>query len=276
MQHTHRAVSKEGTVGGMACYVLEDGRVVFTKRTVVKLLSGGGGDTGDADLSRRLARLPKDLASTTVFVRFIRPGGGIGHGVDDETLGRIFEAYTDGLVNGTLHAQQVPVAQRAYAVWKKHAALGLRTHGYLATGYDPNQAMPRLSAWVERLFRKEPGEWTRMFDHEVTSAIAELYGLRMQGNRIPRWMGAVFDKLYRLTLGTVGKQTLKALNPTPHYGSNHHQYLQPEAQEEFRRLTKAIAYLARRSGRSVDYFWHQVGELLGTSPGVQVELPHVH
>jgi hypothetical protein len=260
-----KAVSREGKIGDVSCYVLDDGRAVLTKTSTQEALSAGA---GSRNFDRLLARLQQKTGQITVapVFEFDLPGGGLAEAIDDESFANIVQAYVDGLVLGKLHPQQIPVAQRAYELQKVWARVGLRAHIMAATGMEPENAIARIRSYAERLFRREPREWERRFSHEFCEAVCGVYGWKMQGRRIPQQMAAVFDKLYRLILGKDGKAALKARNPSPHHHSNHHQHLADELDRELPTLTRAIVYIAHRSGRNVELFWSQVAELLGVQP----------
>jgi hypothetical protein len=265
-QNRPKAVSREGKIGDVSCYVLDDGRAVLTKRSTIRALQGGEHGTTNLDqYVERLQRKTGPIAVSTAF-EFELPGGGIAEAIDDESFANIVQAYVDGLVLGKLHPQQVPIAQRAYELQKTWAKIGLRAHIMTATGVEPEGAIARLRSYAERLFRREPRDWERRFSHEFCEAVCGVYGWKMNGRRIPQQMSAVFDKLYRLILGNDGKAALKARNPNPHHGSNHHQHLADELDRELPTLTRAIVYIAHRSGHNIEMFWSQVEELLGVHP----------
>lgn len=267
-----KAISKEGKIGSVSCYVLDDGRCVLAKRTVLSELQPGA--SGSGDLDRYLARLSNKVGTLQVppVFEFVTPTGQVADGYDDESFTNIIQAYVDGLVLGKLHPQQIPVAQRAYELQKTWAKIGLRAHILAVTGQQPRTVVARIRSYAEQLFRREPRDWERRFSHEFVESICEVYGWKMVGKRVPHQMAAVFDKLYRLMLGKDGKAALKARNPYPSFGSNHHQHLADELDRELPTLTRAIVYIAHRSGRNIEYFWRQVEELLGLSP-VQLDIP---
>jgi hypothetical protein len=266
-----KAISKEGKIGSVSCYVLDDGRCVLSKNSARTELSAG---SGSHDFDRQMERLSKKVGGLSLapVFEFTPPGGGVAEAIDDESFANIVQAYVDGLVLGKLHAQQIPVAQRAYELQKSWAKVGLRAHILTVTGMKPATVFERVRSYAERIFRREPREWERRFSHEFVESVCEVYGWHMVGRRIPNQMASVFDKLYRLILGDAGKAALKARNPHPQKGSNHHQHLADELDRELPTLTRAIVYIAHRSGRNVDYFWRQIEELLGIKP-IQMDIP---
>jgi hypothetical protein len=271
MKTLPKAVSREGKIGAVSCYVLDDGRCVLSKNTVQQVL---GGSAGSKDFGRLLQRLSKRIDGFTAppVFEFVMPGGGIGEAVDDESFARIAEAYVGGLVSGRLHTQQIPIAQRAHELQKTWAKVGLRAHILAATGTAPEPAIRGVQTYAEGLLARHSPDWSPSHRSEFLDAVSGVYGRSMQGRRVSPEMAAVFDKLYRLMLGPEAKAALKARNPEPRFGSNHHQHLAEELDRELPTLTRAIIYIAHRSGRDVPYFWRQVAELLGLN-AVQEDSP---
>lgn len=260
-----------GKIGAIDCYVLEDGRCVLSKSSSVRELTGG---TRDSNLSRYIERLEAKVGKIQVnpVFQFRTPDGQLAEAVDDESLSNVIAAYVDGLVHGKLHPQQIPVALRAYDLQKTYAKIGLRAHILTIAGVEPRTAVQRVRFYAERLLRREPREWTRVYSKAFVRSICELYGWSQEGDRVPPQMAAIFTKLYRLMLGRDGQAALKARCPNPTHGNNQHQILCDELASELPGLTNAIAYIANKNGRNVDRFWREIEELLGLAP-MQTELP---
>lgn len=268
---TRPKATHHGKIGSVDCYVLDDGRCVLSKNTAQAELSGGAGSRNFDRLLDRLASKVGQISVAPVF-DFQTTSGAIAEAIDDESFANIVQAYVDGLVLGKLHAQQVPVAQRAYDLQKSWAKVGLRAHILSVTGAEPRTVIERVRSYAEQLFRRDPRDWERRFSSEFIAAVCGVYGWRQHGKRVPHQMAAVFDKLYRMMLGKDGKAALKARCPDPRHGNNQHQHLADELDRELPTLTRAIIYIAHRSGTNVEYFWSQVAELLGLAP-VQIDLP---
>jgi hypothetical protein len=266
-----RAVGKEGKIGAVSAYTLDDGRCVLSERGVVLELSGA---THEGNLGRYLARLSSKVEGLTVnpSFEFILPGGGIANAVIDEDFMKIVSAYVDGLVLATLAPKQIPVAQRMYELQKTWAPIGLRAHILSITGQEPATVVARVRSFAELLFRREPRDWSRRFSPEFVQSVCGVYNWHVDGKRIPHQMSAVFAKLYTIMLGPDGKAALKARNPDPRWGSNHHQHLSDELDTELIMIERAIIYIAHRSGHNIAYFWRQVEELLGIT-SIQIDLP---
>lgn len=272
-----KAVSKEGKIGAVSCYVLDDGRCVLSLRGVVAALEGKGASdhgAGHAKLARYTDRLSSrvgQIAMGPVF-EFDPPTGPPAQAVDDESFANLIDAYIDGLIMGKLHAQQIPIAMRARELQKAWAKIGLRAHIFAVTGHDTKKSFDEVRTYAERLFLATPREWSPTFPREFVEDVCGVYGWIFVGNRQPRQFASIYDKLYRMVLGDDGKAALKSRNPSPRHRSNHHQHLADEIARELTPLARAIAYIARRSGRSRDVFWREVARLLGDDDG-QGSLP---
>src|SRR5690606_3897925 len=101
-----------------------------------------------------------------------------------------------------------------------------------ATGYQEQRSSTEL-AFIHRAFlRDDKSDWERMWGFGVTEALCLLHRVRhIEGNRMPRMLASTFDKIYRLILGDDIVDEMKRRNPSPQYGSNHHQWLTPEARQ---------------------------------------------
>jgi hypothetical protein len=257
----------EGKIGSVDCYVLDDGRFVLSRTMLQSALSGGS--PGAKDFDRQIQRLSSKISTFQAppTIEFVTLSGQTAKGIDDEALAEICQAYTDSLVNGTIHTKTLPVAQRAYELQKSWAKIGLRTAILIATGIKPKTVVEEARSFIERVLRSAPRDYSVVYDVEFTDAIRRLYGHpRRVGDskRQPRFMASVYGKFYRKFLGTDIAKIIKERNPYPSSNTSlHHQWLVDEVLRELQSIRSAIIYIAGRSGRSVTYFWEQIDELLG-------------
>jgi hypothetical protein len=265
-----RATHK-GKIGDVEVYVLEDGRCVLSKRSAAAaLLSGARASDFDRFLER-LSNRNKALRAAPHF-EFLTTDNRIALAVDDETFASVIEACVEGMIKNTLDPKQYHIAERAYDLQKSYSRIGLRAHILAVSGVEPRTVVQVIGCFAERVLRRDKRDWERRFSSEFIAAVCQVYGWQQTGNRVPQQMAAVFDKLYRLILGKEARQRLRERCPNPRHGNNQHQWLCDELDHEFPAITSGITYIARRSGRSVKYFWRQVEEFLGVVP-VQTEMP---
>ncbi len=226
-----KAITREGSIlGHVTCYVLEDGRRVITKRSAVAALSSS--DRKGSDLTTYIERLPNGselLATSANFVEFNLPGGRVGHGVDAKTFAKMLQLYAAALQAGQLRADQMPVALRAVQLLAGVAEVGIVALVDEATGYRA-QLVAQNKAFVYRaLLQESMSEWSLMWPAEFVDAICRLHGKRYTGGAQPAWLASTYEKIYRIILGDDAVDEMQRRNPEPKHGTNHHQWLTPEA-----------------------------------------------
>jgi hypothetical protein len=272
-----KAIGKEGSIGRMDCYVLDDGTAVVTKRSMVAVLSGADdGGAKDGHLERHLERLPNGSALLTVgpsIIEFSLPGGGMAHGLTSDLVCEITNLYVQGLIAGKLHPKQVPVAFRALENQQLYANVGLKQHILEVTGHQAFRPGQAPSTLIERLLRKDPREWSRQYSHEFVEAVCTVYRWKVRGNTIPRQMAAIFTKLYRMLLGDDVYFELKSRCPEPQKGDCLHQYLSDEIALRLPEITRAIIYIARKAGHNRNRFWRNIQEMMADEVQIELDLP---
>lgn len=225
-----KAITREGSIlGNVTCYVLEDERRVITKRAAVAALSSG---PNNAHLERSIERLPNGsalLAAGPNFIEFSLPGGRVGHGIEAKTFARMLQLYAAALQAGQLRADQMPVALRAVRLLAGVAEVGIVALVDEATGYRA-QLVAENKAFVYRaLLQDSASDWALMWPAEFVDAICRLHGRRYAGGTQPAWLASTYEKIYRIILGEDAVDEMQRRNPEPKHGTNHHQWLTPEA-----------------------------------------------
>lgn len=92
---------------------------------------------------------------------------------------------------------------------------------------------------------------------EFVDAVVRLHGQRYTGGPHPQWLSSTYDCVYRMILGSDICDEMKRRNPSPAYGSNHHQWLTPEARQKVEGQIGIVTALAETSG-SKDEFWQRM------------------
>lgn len=109
--------------------------------------------------------------------------------------------------------------------------------------------------YVARLLLADAtSDWDLMWPAEFTQAICRLHSIEWDGRVQPKFMASTYERIYRKLLGDEVYDLLKARNPEPHFGSNHHQWLTPKAREAVSRSIPAITMAAKQS-RTKEEFW---------------------
>lgn len=250
--------------GLLDCYVLDDERRVVSQRGMVRALSGGS-DSGN--LGQYLARLPGNSAVSTLgtVVEFATPNGAVAKGIEATAIPDLLQLYIAALEAGTLHAQQVPVAMRAAKMLGALAKIGIIALVDEATGFQAQREAAALSFAFRAILLESTCQWDLMWPVEFVESVCKLHGEAFDGGAQPRFLASTYDKLYHLILGDEVCAELKRRNPEPKFGSNHHQWLTPEAREVVRRQIPVVIALADTSG-SKEEFWARVEHKYANRP----------
>ncbi len=89
--------------------------------------------------------------------------------------------------------------------------------------------------------------WTKAWQDELMHELCKLRGELFTG-RHPRWCARINAVVYECLLGKELYAKLKALNPSPSKGHNHHQLISPEYRTAFEQQLGYVCALAEQSG----------------------------
>lgn len=242
--------------GLLDCYVLEDERRVVSQRGVVRALTGDA--AGSTSLDRFLQRLPQKYShlATPPVIEFVRPGGGVANGRDVLWLSDLLDAYVDAFMAGELHAQQTKLALQARKIQVAASKVGWTALVDEATNYQLVREATALSFAFRAILLESRATWDLMWTPDFSESMCRLHGAPFDGTQ-PRFLASTYEKLYRLVLSDEVYEELKRRNPEPSFGTNHHQWLTPEAREVIRRQIPILTALAETCG-SKDEFWARV------------------
>lgn len=98
--------------------------------------------------------------------------------------------------------------------------------------------------------------WDMMFSEGLKESLCKLYGLPLTKSS-PRWLASVYRKLYRIVADKECYAEMKARNPDPRRGSNHHQLFDEGVRERFRQHLGLIEYTAKVAVTRKD-FWQRL------------------
>ena len=254
----HRA-THTGTLfdGLMDVHVLEDGTRLSTQRGVIRALKTGG--TKNGDLGRNLAKLPKRFAhlAVTPRIEFVTVNGQRANGCSVEWIADLLSAYVDAYMCGELHHKQEPLAKNAHKMQMAIAKIGLVALVDEATGYEEIRKAGELSFMFRAILSESTGEWDLMWPPDFVDAIMRLHGKRFNGGTHPQWLASTYEKLYAIILTPEVASELKKRNPHPSFGTNHHQWLTPEAKRILHAQVPFVTELANQS-RTKAEFWERV------------------
>ncbi len=95
--------------------------------------------------------------------------------------------------------------------------------------------------------RTQPAPWTKTWRDELMVELCTLKGELFTG-RQPRWCARINSVVYECLLGKELSAQLKAQNPNPSKGHNHHQLITAEYRATFTGKLRDVMLLARHSG----------------------------
>lgn len=253
-----KAIAKGKLFDRYDCYVLEGGVRVLSKRGVVALLSGESSGDKDGQIEKRIRALPsryRHLAAGT-NVAFALPGGQVGHAVDADTIIDLCFAYIEAGRRGELRKSQLHYADNALDfICRAASTTGIVALIDEATGYDA----VRKRGDLLRIFRENLGPWEHTFSGQLVHRLCQLgcageKHVDWHAGPYPRPLAKTFRRIYDLVLGEAAAQHLKAINPEPKSGSNHHQWLTDEAHELLKRNMALITFAAQQSHSRKEFF----------------------
>lgn len=221
--------------GRLDCYVLDDERRVISANGTVRALTAGAVERGD--LSRYINGLPSRFAelASRPKIEVTRPEGGTAHCYEATFLADLCQAYVDALGAGELRASQTHLGVNAARLLGAFAKVGIIALVDEATGYQSQREASALSFAFRAILLESACQWDLMWPPDFVAAICRLHGETWSGGAHPAYLASTYDKLYHLVLGDAVCAELKLRNPEPKFGTNHHQWLTPEAREVVRR-----------------------------------------
>jgi hypothetical protein len=117
----------------------------------------------------------------------------------------------------------------------------------------------RRGKLLPRLLADEPCAWDPMWTRETVSALCRVYNWPYYpGDSIPAPLASVIAKIYRVVLEPENYEAMKAVNPEPRHGQNHHQWLSEQARPRFRselHMIRGFAAVACEYEEPSKAFW---------------------
>lgn len=242
--------------GALDCYVLDDERRVVSHRGIVRTLTSNGTGAGrnSGNLEPYLSRLPNKFSHLNVGaeIEFASPGGK-AKGREATWLVELLKAYDEADDEGLLHPKQVPLAKNARRILRALAGVGLVALIDEATDYQRVREAENLSFTFRAILLDRYGDWDLMWTPDFVEQMCRLHRQPFDGTQ-PRFIASTYEKLYRLILTDEVYEELKRRNPEPSFGTNHHQWLTPEARTVVGRQVPILTALAETCD-SKEAFW---------------------
>lgn len=241
--------------GEVECHVLENGERIISSRGFVVAFASDQGGSKNANSERQIARILKDSDAFKVDprVEFVANGG--KHlGYPAELLVDVCDSYIDGLIDGTLHPKQIPLAHRARQIQRAFAKLGIIALVDEVTGFQEQREKNALQLKLNAFLLDDPAEWERMFKPEFYTLLSKLYRVKFPSGKRPAFFGWFTRKfVYAPVLDVEVANELDVRNPEPRHGSNHHQHLTPNARVLLARQIDVVMVLMKQSEDFADF-----------------------
>lgn len=220
------------------CFVLDNGVRVLSARRMLRALGSGA---KDGTFRRFLDRIASESEGLKVepMITF-RAKGGIHHGYPAELLSRICSAVTDLALAGKVHHKRLHLVAHMRNIEKAFGMTAILALVDEATGYQERRPSDFLSRKFAEYLLPVPGAWTPTFRQEFYDHLARLYRIALfnESERPQIFAGFTAKFIYEALEPDVARE-LRARNPEPHFGSNHHQHLTPKAR------TLLMAHISR-------------------------------
>jgi hypothetical protein len=239
--------------GLLDCYVLDDERRMITNRGTVQLLNGSGAEGGN--LGRYTGRLPQKYSHLAAGpeIEFSLPGGRKAKGHEATWLVDLLKAYDEADDEGLLHHTQRGLAKNARRVLRALAGVGIIALIDEATEYQRVRDVENLSFTFRAILLDRYADWDLMWTPDFVEQMCRLHRQPFDGTQ-PRFIASTYEKLYRLILTDEVYEELKRRNPEPSFGTNHHQWLTPEARTVVGRQIPILTALAETCDNK-EAFW---------------------
>jgi hypothetical protein len=190
-------------------------------------------------------------------ILFTLPGGGVAKGREAQWVVDLLRAYKAAGRAGQLHHTQVHLAENADRLLDALAGVGIAALIDEATGYQEQRKAGALARLFERIFGAKPSPWESVFADSLVAALCALDGVLWSGGSHPRHLASTNAKIYDYVFSTEIGRELRARNPEPRHGKNHHQLLSPDASAYLKEQLAIVEVIARQSSDKVD-FWSRM------------------
>lgn len=139
--------------------------------------------------------------------------------------------------------------QAVFVAGRSDTELGRKTYKLLVKAFSVFEQM--VFERIPPLLRAECGPWTKTWQADLMNELCALKGEMFTG-RHPRWCARMNSIIYECVLGREMYAELKAKNPSPSKGHNHHQLITVEYRTAFEKQLSIVTALAATAGSLED------------------------
>jgi len=227
----------------LPCYVLEDGRRVFSTRGMLEGL-GFASNANPNGVFNSKALMPYMLAHNSPYdsgnvIEFITDAGLRAKGYDVEKFMDTCHAISEALDSGKLTGRNEIAGLQANAIIRASSKIGIIALVDEATGYQYVRAEDALQFKLKVYLAEEMRSWEKTFPDELWIEFARLtqWDGQPKRNRPRYWGYLVMDLIYRYLDPDIA-QYIKDHKPKPRKGQNYHQWF--NADTGMKRLVEHI------------------------------------
>lgn len=188
------------------CYVLDDKRRVLVQRGVMDALDMSQGTAGRGG-GDRIAKFV-DTKAIKPFVSkeledvikkpiiFQTTLGSRAYGYEATVLADICDAVLEARKQGTLHYQQVHIADRCEALVRAFAKVGIIALVDEATGFQYDRPRRDLEEQLKKFLSEALRKWVRTFPADYFKHLCRLRGVELRSDmRLPQYFGHLTNNL---------------------------------------------------------------------------------
>lgn len=240
-QATHGSSDHPLKIGDIKipCYVLEDGRRVLVRSSVISALDMSEGTATASATGNRLTKfiqsqsispfVPSALAEAINSpIQFRTPTGGIAQGYEATILATLCESILEFREKGKPQKQQEHIAKRAEILVRGFARVGIVALVDEATGYQDYRSRQALEEILEAFISEELAKWAKTFPDDFYRELFRLRGWAYSPISVkrPQIVGHLTnDVVYeRLAPGVLAE--LKRVTPKDDKGRRKHKFFQ--------------------------------------------------
>jgi len=264
---THEGSLKIGEYE-MTAYNLPSGERVLSRTEFIRALGRTGKAKGGRQYDEEFGLpvfltaanlkdfIPNDLSSNSDPILFLNTNGVEVIGYRAELLPSVCYVFVDAAEKGKLNKMQAHILERAKALIRGFATVGIIALVDEATGYQRDRGRKALQEFLDKFLQDEAKKWTHTFHNDFFEAIFKMKGWSwakaVQGRK-PGVVGHYINNYVYDRLGPGLTKVLRDRNPKLPDGARkfkHHQFTSddfgaPELQQRLRTLTdfaKAAGY----------------------------------
>ena len=241
VQATHGSPDHPLKIGDLEipCYVLEDGRRVLVRSSIISALDMSEGSASAATTGDRLSKfiatkslresVPPELSKVINHpIKFRTPMGNEAYGYEAEVLADLCEAVLSAKEKGNLNYQQEHIADKCQILVRGFARVGIIALVDEATGYQDVRSRQALEEILQKFISAELLKWAKRFPDDFYRELFRLRGLHYSQitSKRPSYIGHLTNDIVYARLAPAVLEELKRVVPKDEKGRRKHKFHQ--------------------------------------------------